>query len=490
MLDLLAKFQRNPNHLNEKSNEPQIEIVEEPKRSQKKKKVHYEFRLEQTFDSEKSCDDFIEGEKCWSGKQKVWLNSGLKTIYRCHHVKLRGDQCSAGIYTMSNTKPDDQTFKLYRKVAEHDHEDSDNKVTAMTDEVKALVKQYVQLEHLTLKPILYRLRDMKDKIVQPEDYQVKSYIKRVKKELYGEAVVSLQDMVEYCKQNSQIPDDIDDAFVLDFEHSPLSSNSEEETDQDDDDDDDDEEDENSNVVPKGNWIRYIVTTKRLLMNSAQSKIVHSDATYKVVVQRFPVLNFGTTDQGDKQHFHLMGMMVSKYERTADYAFGFKALRDGVKKVTEKEFEPKVLMADAAAAIGNAFKKTFGNDTTIMMCFTHVISAVDRKRMGDQDNKAMIKADLRKLRFAPTKYAFDAACNLFIEKWSVHEPEFTEYFQKVWLDRNSNWFSGAHYRVPTTNNAMEGYHKHLKAYQLYWRQNGIGVFKACVLFIIFIFQYHT
>lgn len=37
---------------------------------------------------------------------------------------------------------------------------------------------------------------------------------------------------------------------------------------------------------KGNWIKHIATTKRLLirllMNSAQSKIVHADGTYKIV----------------------------------------------------------------------------------------------------------------------------------------------------------------------------------------------------------------
>lgn len=330
---------------------------------------------------------------------------------------------------------------------------------------------------LTLKKILFRLRDNKD-IQQPEKSQVESIIKRVRKELYGDAAISLQDMVEFCKQHSNIPDDVDTAFVLAFEHSPLSASSEEAID-----DDYESDDEHIDQSSKGNWIRYIVTTKRLLVNSAGSKIIHADGTYKIIIQRFPILNFGTTDQDNIQHFHLMAMMVSKHECCDDYAFGFKALRDGVRTITGKSFNPRVVMADAAPAIGNAFKLVFGENVTVLTCFTHMISAVDRKAMVHKDSKALIKSDLRKLRFAPNKIAFDTACNLFVEKWSTRESVFIEYFQKTWIDRNSNWFSGAHFRVPTTNNGLEGYHSGLKMHQTYWRQKGIAEFKASILFCL-------
>lgn len=221
-----------------------------------------------------------------------------------------------------------------------------------------------------------------------------------------------------------------------------------------------------------------MTTKRLLTNSVHSKIIHADATYKIVIQRYPVLNFGTTDQDNVQHFHLMGMMLSKYERTADYAFAFKALRDGVKRIIGTEFKPNLLMSDAAPAIGNAFKSTFGNDVTVLMCFTHVLINVDRKAVKRKENEIEIKSDLRKLRLAPDQAQFDIGCKLFLGKWSIREKVFADYFEKTWILKNQNWYNGVHYRVPTTNNAMEGFHSNLKMHQTYYRQKGVAEFKVC------------
>lgn len=98
------------------------------------------------------------------------------------------------------------------------------------------------------------------------------------------------------------------------------------------------------------WVRFMVTTKRLLQNAAKSQIIHADATYKMIVQKYPVLVFGTSDLDNEQHFHLYGIMVSKFERSDDFAFGFNAIKDGIQSVANILFEPKYLMADAAGAI--------------------------------------------------------------------------------------------------------------------------------------------
>lgn len=230
-------------------------------------------------------------------------------------------------------------------------------------------------------------------------------------------------MIDFCQQHSNIPDDLDTAFVLAFDHSSLVVENDE---IDDDFEYDDETDPNE--PQKKNWIRYMVTTKRLLMNSADSKIVHADATYKIIIQRFPVLNFGTTDNDNTQHFHLLAMMVSKYERTDDFAFAFNALGVGVHRVTGKVFEPTVVMADAAPAIGNGFKMAFGENVTLLMCFTHVMAAVDRKPMVHKESKSLIKTDLRKLRITPNKSSFDTGCSLFLQKLSQREAAFSDYFK--------------------------------------------------------------
>lgn len=471
----MAKLKHKENNQNETIDVEQTITETESEAQDPKKIVRHEWILEATFRNEKSCIDFINSENCWARKKQVPQTIGLKTLYRCNHCKLRGKVCSAEIYTISNSSPEDKTFKLYRKQAVHDHDESGNKVSVMSDEVKNSIRTYVS-EGLTLKKILYRFRDKTD-IVQPTKAQVESQIKRCRKELFGDSAISVTEMVKFCEEHSSVPDDIDEAFILAYEHSPLNSTDDEYSDESDD------EETSVGQQRKGNWIRIIATTKRLLANSARSIILHADTTYKIVIQRYPILNFGTTDKDNTQHFHLMAMMISKYERTDDFAFAFKALKDGVLRITGVEFKPTVLMSDAAAAIGNAFKSTFGNEVTVMMCFTHVMAAVDRKAMVNKDNKALIKADVRKLRLAPSKVQFEIGCGLFLEKWSEREKSFTEVFEQQWIAKNYNWFNGAHYRVPTTNNALEGFHSNLKMHQTYYRQKGLAEFKVLFHFYL-------
>lgn len=160
----MAKPKEKENRPNEKNENEQMDIetpMDEMEPQPPKKTVRHEWILETTFPDEKSCMDFIEAENCWARKQGVALTIGLKTLYRCHLCKLRGKACSAEIYTISNSAPGDTTYKFYRKNAQHDHEDSGNKVKVMDDAVKAMIKSYI-IEGLTLKSILYRLREKKD----------------------------------------------------------------------------------------------------------------------------------------------------------------------------------------------------------------------------------------------------------------------------------------------------------------------------------------
>lgn len=442
----------------------------------------YRYELERTFDTKQECLDFIKSENCWTRVKEIKQSCGFKTIHRCNFCKSRGQACSANIYTIHGTSPEDHTYKLYRRVAEHDHEGSTNAVSVLSDEAKGYIKQYV-IEGLTLKKILFRLRDMK--IVQPEKTQVESFIKKCRKEIFGDSKVTVEDMVTFCEQNSETPEDIDQAFVLAYEHSPLEVSDDLDAVETDfvDDEADSETEETEEQAPKGPWIRFFVTTKRLLANSSNSDIVHADATHKVVIQRYPILNFGTTDKDNVQHFHLLGIMVSKHECTADYEFAFKAIRDGILRVTGKPFKPTVLMADAAAQIGNGFKAVYGDDVKILMCYAHVMMAVDRKKFANKDNKNRVKDDLRQLRFAHNTQTFNIGCELFLKKWKTHEPEFTKYFEKYWIKRNQNWYRGAYYRVPATNNAVESFNANLKAHQTFWQKKGLAEFKVRLLNIV-------
>lgn len=124
---------------------------------------------------------------------------------------------------------------------------------------------------------------------------------------------------------------IDETYVIAYEHSPLAE----------------QNDENEDQV---NWFRYIVTTKRLLRNASSSNLIHTDATQKIVVQRFPLLVFGTTDKTPDQKFHLIAIMITKTETADDFALGFKSIRSAMLFIANVNYSPRYCMADACTSI--------------------------------------------------------------------------------------------------------------------------------------------
>lgn len=44
-------------------------------------------------------------------------------------------------------------------------------------------------------------------------------------------------------------------------------------------------------------------------------------------------------------------------------------------------------------------------------------------------------------------------DIFFRKWK-DEVEFLQYFKAHWYDQNINWYEGAKFGCPSTNNALE------------------------------------
>ena len=63
---------------------------------------------------------------------------------------------------------------------------------------------------------------------------------------------------------------------------------------------------------------------------------------------FPVFVHGGTDKD--RTFHPFCIAVCSSEGAEDFEFVFRALKKSVEAVTGRPYEPKLLMADAAAAI--------------------------------------------------------------------------------------------------------------------------------------------
>jgi hypothetical protein len=79
----------------------------------------------------------------------------------------------------------------------------------------------------------------------------------------------------------------------------------------------------------------------------------SDATYKILVEGWPILTVGTTDKC--KCFHPFGYAIVSTETWEDFKFYFDAIKKGAKEAgIIDDYNPKKLVADNAPAIHNGF----------------------------------------------------------------------------------------------------------------------------------------
>lgn len=429
------------------------------------------------FANEREIAKHLKADGNWVVRKKpVRQRNGFRTNYFCGECKSRGKQCNArffSLHNMPNEKPD--THRLFQLQSQHNHSELNNANIAMSPEVKKIIEAAVDAD-LTLKYVMPELRKIPN-IKMPLKSQVKNYIKSYRKKTYGDPAVSIEDLIAFCEENKAIPNDMDTPYVIAYEHSPLEEHANHSGDSDDDDEGEDRDGGTTN------WFRYIVTTKRLLLNAQSTDIIHADATNKITVQRYPLLLFGATDKTPDQKFHPIAYMISKQVTADDFAFGFASIRSAMLFVADINFSPEYLMADAAAAIGNGFKRVFGIQKTVLMCESHMKRAVDRHPFSNNNNKEPIKADLDKLKLAFDVASFEQGCQLFADKWMTKERELVQYIQKTWFDRNERWFAGAGIRTPTTNNALEGTNCAFKQYHTKRNIRNLNQFKFKLMDIV-------
>lgn len=216
--------------------------------------------------------------------------------------------------------------------------------------------------------------------------------------------------------------------------------------------------------PDGHTIfRFFISSKKLLriiFEHGQRRHLHSDTTYKLIWEGFPVLIVGTTDKDS--HFHMSGICVALNEKTEDFEFLFQALKKGVFEVTNLEFQADTLIADGAGSIQNGFKRVFGDDSLVLMCWVHMIVKVKDHvasliPSADQED---ILNDVKRMQLISCPTTFHVVMMLFCEKWKKYD-DFMAYFKKEWIDRNSQWYEKANLTTPSHKNALEAVNRVIK-----------------------------
>lgn len=244
--------------------------------------------------------------------------------------------------------------------------------------------------------------------------------------------ISYGQLYEWCKSNMNVPQDIDEPFVLDHFHTTEPEES----------------------------FAFVTSTLRLLQNAVGRKNVCADATYKIIWQGFPLIVIGFMDRTTR--FHVIAICVTARERTTVNRFVFKTIKNAVEKHTGGEFNPEVLLSDAAPAIRNAFYETFGAAKQNVICYIHVQRNISKASYKSKNNKELIMKDFSVIQSAGSEAEFDKACDLFIKKWTAAKPEFCTYFRSEWMQEGTkNWYDGYSPFVPAHNNGQEAFNNHIK-----------------------------
>lgn len=216
-----------------------------------------------------------------------------------------------------------------------------------------------------------------------------------------------------------------------------------------------------------------------MRNAAHLKILHADATNKVTVENLPLIVIGASDANGQ--FHPIGFGLSTNETSDDYVFMFKSMKDGILQFTSESIEPTHLVADADPAIHNGFRKIFGDDAKIIMCYAHVMGNIDRKyAFASLENKEELKNDIRKLHLSANEAIFDIGCQLFIEKWSDKEKDVVRKIEKSFFNKNKKWFIGCASKVPKTNNLLERFNGKIKQFQTFHERKPVKHFLKMML----------
>jgi hypothetical protein len=342
-------------------------------------------------------DGEIDGVK-WHKRKTNETYDGEKIRYKCQK------NCPKEMFLLLHADIDAVT--VYLSDNEHQHIDQDK---GLPKETMAKVEELLQLntQNCDILRTILRLG-----LPQITDVQLRNFKSRYTSEKLGKSNILLNELAQWCTDHKQVPEDLDTPFVAcsRFEVARKSK-----------------EIEKLNVV---------ITTKRLLSIALKRKdILICDATYKLIWQGFPVFVVGTVDFAKK--FHPIAVMVTKTEQQTDLEFLFETLKNSIREIYNEEYEPEFLLADAAHACTNGFKRVFKDSSCKrIICWAHVIRAIDKKLNSlDRATSQAIRKDILLIQASNNAKIFHKALELFDKKWRTQNPskinDFLNYFKQEW-----------------------------------------------------------
>lgn len=252
----------------------------------KKRRIHQVFNHAQTFDNLDDAKNYLESLKIWSAYYPTKSNDGERLKYRCNKVKFRAKkQCAASLYLLCDSRS--SKVHLFVSVADHDHDENVDYVYEIAEETKDAIQDMFRMGITKPKQIMNNL--LMKNFELPDSKKFDSFLKTLRAERDGSSKISLGDLKKWLEDNSLVPVEKTKPFVVHFE---ISFNE------------------------KNPHFRFFISSKVLLSLAIDATKVHTDATYKLTWQGYPVFQIGTTDM--HRSFHPFGIAVCTNEKTDDF----------------------------------------------------------------------------------------------------------------------------------------------------------------------------
>lgn len=362
------------------STNPDEDDEETPK--PKRKRVEKNWVYDKTFPSEKEAVDAIKLEDVWGYNYENKSDAGIKITYRCTFVKYRGPQCAAAVHLLFDST--NQSVHLYRTDSPHNHDDENVKSNAVNKISGELATEIRSMYNMGMKPkaILYNL--VRKGFAPPKKEKLVTFLATLRKDKFGSEKLHYGTLEQWLKENSKVQDDVNSPFVIDY-----AVNVDEEN------------------VDKSKF-RFLVSTKTLIQNAIGAERFHTDATYKLTWQGYPVLIIGMTDSDRK--FHPFGVCVSTNECAVDFEFVFRALKNAGEQLFSADIEPKVLICDAGKSIHKGFSTVYPHLTAhIVMCWAHMRKNVSKnfsKYIRDKKKQNEFMREYRNIVFCRFSFFFN------------------------------------------------------------------------------------
>lgn len=364
------------------SEEEEEEVYEPPQK--RRRGPNRVWKKTATFQCSREAQKAVEDRLIWKNCGTNDCADGKKVEYRCTAATYRNNECPARLHLLYHS--DSQAVSLFETKSEHYNHVSDP-TRGLSIQMKSFVKEKFEEGIRKPKGLLNLIRGKG--MVEPSTTKLKSYLQQLRYEKFGAPTVSASEVKAWCEERKEIPADDDTAFVLQYYVEAQSRNVDEQ------------------------YLRIILTTKRLLSLMRTSEMVQIDATYKLTWQGYPVMVVGTSDRN--QVFHPFALAVCSAETAEDYAFIFDALHK-----YDLEGRPTILLADTSEAITLGYQKVFGVPRIRLMCFFHVLHNLEKylKVLKARDC-VLIKNDIHELQTCASESSFKVASGLFFKKWDAH-----------------------------------------------------------------------